>query len=149
MLPGSLQVLSRVGAGWPAEGGLVMNHVVPPAAHSPDRGQGADSRGRAQCFQPSLACRGGCRTRVQVAPSFPVPPHTHREPWVLAPELTGWNAWPAFWGGSQGCDVPSDWGAEGTRGARVLGWLPPPVWFDFLEQWRVTGCSSPTSPAGW
>lgn len=23
---------------------------------------------------------------------------------------------------------------------------PPPVWFEFLEQWRVTECSSPHPP---
>lgn len=68
VLPGSPQVLSRVGAGWPAGSGLVMNHVVPPAAHSLGRGQGADSRGRSECFQPSLAHRGGCWPRVRAWP---------------------------------------------------------------------------------
>lgn len=68
VLPGSPQVLSRVGAGWPAGSGLVMNHVVPPAAHSPGWGQGADSRGRSECFQPSLAHRGGCWPRVPAWP---------------------------------------------------------------------------------
>lgn len=44
VLPGSPQVLRRVGAGWPAgAGGLAMDHVVPPAARSPGWGQGADS----------------------------------------------------------------------------------------------------------
>lgn len=78
---GAEQGGGRLAAG---AGGLVMNHVVPPAARSPGRGQGADSPGRWECFQSSLACRGGCWPGA-AAPAFPDACGAHRKPWVFVP----------------------------------------------------------------
>lgn len=114
VLPGSPQVLSRVGAGWPAgAGGLVMNHVVPPAAHSPGWGQGADSPADPGFSSPAWP------TEAAAAPSFPAASvgHTHRESGVchLAPALVeGEASLPGrrrglWWTGSTCHPRPSGW----------------------------------------
>lgn len=50
----------------------------------PGRGQGADSRGRSECFQPSLARRGGCWPRARAWP--------HLSSCLWAPLRSHWGA---------------------------------------------------------
>lgn len=111
-----------------------MNHVVPPAARSPagDRELTARPRG---VFPAQLGLQRRLLAR-RGPPPFQMPVG-HAEPGSLSPA--------AAEGRKQGCGgrehlPPPAQRAEPPRG-RAWG---RPVWFEFLEQWRVTECSSPS-----
>lgn len=93
VLPGSPQVPSRVGAGWPAGAGLVMNHVVPPAAHS-RAGDRELTAGAAQSVSsPAWPAEAAAGPGRGPGPTFPAAsgPHCARtgEPQVFVLPLEG------------------------------------------------------------
>ncbi|XP_060143430.1 uncharacterized protein [Globicephala melas] len=149
VLPGSPQVLRRVGAGWPAgAGGLAMDHVVPAAARSPGWGQGADRLALMAIrafpgllgLQRRLLAQGAgwallsCRLCGALARGGSV-------------EGRGWRPGEEVGfvvDGGLAAAVSSQVDSRGAAGARAGP--PPPVWFEFLERWRVTACPSPPPP---